>query len=101
MELYPTPENPLPPSAECLTVITRDKLKLRGEFLIQHGERQPWLRPTSDGSGFARTGEFREFYDDLLQQPGPGGAGSYAAPLWLLSPPTNPAPSLVRMSPTG
>jgi lysophospholipase len=29
MELYPTPENPLPPGAECLTVITRDKLKLR------------------------------------------------------------------------
>ncbi len=32
-----------------------DKLKVRGEFQIQHGERQPWLRPTSDGSGFART----------------------------------------------
>ncbi len=32
-----------------------DKLKLHCEFQIQHGERQPWLRPTSDGSGFART----------------------------------------------
>jgi len=32
-----------------------DKLKVRGEFQIQHGERQPWLRPTADGSGFART----------------------------------------------
>ena len=46
--------------AECglnvtATPLPGDKLKLRGEFLIQHGERQPWLRPTSDGSGFART----------------------------------------------
>jgi len=30
-------------------------LKVHCEFQIQHGERQPWLRPTSDGSGFART----------------------------------------------
>lgn len=29
MELYPTPENPLPAGAHCLTVVTRDKLKLR------------------------------------------------------------------------
>jgi len=37
------------------TALPGDKLKLRGAFQIQHGERQPWLRPTSDGSGFART----------------------------------------------
>ena len=46
--------------AECgltvtATALPGDKLKVRGEFQIQHGERQPWLRPTSDGSGFART----------------------------------------------
>ncbi len=46
--------------AECgltvtATAVPGDKLKVRGEFQIQHGERQPWLRPTSDGSGFART----------------------------------------------
>ncbi len=37
------------------TALPDDKLKLHCEFQIQHGERQPWLRPTSDGSGFART----------------------------------------------
>ena len=37
------------------TALPGDKLKVRCEFQIQHGERQPWLRPTSDGSGFART----------------------------------------------
>ena len=37
------------------TALPEDKLKLHCEFQIQHGERQPWLRPTSDGSGFART----------------------------------------------
>ena len=37
------------------TVLPGDRLKVRGEFQIQHGERQPWLRPTSDGTGFART----------------------------------------------
>lgn len=29
MKLYPTPENPSPPSAECQHVITRDKIRLR------------------------------------------------------------------------
>ncbi len=29
MQLFPTPENPLPPGAECLELITSDKLRLR------------------------------------------------------------------------
>jgi len=37
------------------TALPGDQLKVHCEFQIQHGERQPWLRPTSDGSGFART----------------------------------------------
>jgi len=46
--------------AECglsvtATALPDDKLKVRDEFQIQHGARLPWLRPTSDGSGFART----------------------------------------------
>ncbi len=32
MELYPTPENPLPPGAVCLPVLTRDRLLLRAMF---------------------------------------------------------------------
>ena len=57
--------------AECGLTVTStplpgDKLKVRGEFQIQHGERQPWLRPTSDGSGFARTDQrSSETYPEL------------------------------------
>lgn len=39
MELYPTPENPLPPGAECLMVVTRDKLKLRVMRAVPAGAR--------------------------------------------------------------
>lgn len=37
--LYPTPENPLPPGAECLTLITRDKVKLRAMRAIPQAAR--------------------------------------------------------------
>lgn len=47
---------------ECGLILTAtaspgDKLKVRAEFTIQHGERKPWLRPTADGTGFARAEE--------------------------------------------
>jgi lysophospholipase len=39
MELYPTPENPLPPGAECLHVVTRDMVKLRAMTAVPEAAR--------------------------------------------------------------
>lgn len=36
------------------TLAPGGKVKLRCELQIQHGDRQPFLKPTSDGSGFTR-----------------------------------------------
>lgn len=37
--LHPTPDNPLPPGAECLTLVTRDNVKLRAMRAVPEGAR--------------------------------------------------------------
>ena len=39
MQLYPTPENPLPPGAECLELVTADKRRLRAMRIVPEGAR--------------------------------------------------------------
>ena len=39
MELHPTPENPLPPGARCLAVLTRDRYLLRAMLACPQNAR--------------------------------------------------------------
>lgn len=39
MKLHPSPENPLPPGAECLELVTADKIRLRGMRAIPDAAR--------------------------------------------------------------
>ena len=46
-------------AAECGLAVTPtpadgNRVRLACEFRVQHGDRQAWLRPTADGSGFVR-----------------------------------------------
>lgn len=60
MQLYPTAENPCPPGAECLRVITRDNIKLRAMKAVP-------LDPLGTVVVIGGRGDFVERYFETMQ----------------------------------
>jgi lysophospholipase len=61
--LYPTPENPLPPGAECLTLLTRDKVRIRAMRIIPKEARGTFVLLGGRGDFIER---YFETAQDLL-----------------------------------